>query len=116
MGESTPSSHPHCSMATFDATAAMNGPVPPPPKRRDSRNPGAIKPGRAAAFEMLSVVVAASTPGDAFRSLRQSVAMSIPRTGNQNASNSALWRALLPKDKTMAPGSFPICSNLRRQR
>ena len=74
----------------------MDGPAPPPPER-DGRRASAVKPTLAEAFAMLSAVVAASIPGVAYRSLRQAVAITIPRTGNQSAKNTALWRAMMPK-------------------
>ena len=81
---------------TFDIRGAMNGPPPLLPARPDPRRPKVGKITRKMSVAMLCAAVAATIPGHTYSNLRRSVAIQLPRTGNQNTSNRALWYALMP--------------------
>jgi len=84
-------------MATVDVAALMRGPAPLLPARPDRRSPKGGKITRKMAMAMLCAATAASIPGNAYRILRNSVAITVPRTGNQSAHATSLWRAMMPK-------------------
>ena len=83
-------------MATMDVAALMRGPPPLLPARPDPRRPEGGKITRKTAFAMLCAAAAASIPGPYYSSLRNSVAITIPRLHGQSTRSTALWRAMMP--------------------
>ena len=83
-------------MATrpFDAAAALNGPLPPPPQRK-ARCSFVVPQSRRDILSRLGAVLARSKdPGNPkFRG----ELLVVPRTGNQGTTNNTLWRSLMPK-------------------
>ena len=77
---------------TFDAAAALNAPVPPPPERK-ARRALVVPQSRLAVFYRLGAVLARTKSPSRFRS----DLLVVPRTGNQGTNSSTLWRSLMPK-------------------
>merc|ERR1739841_100384 len=80
----------------MDVAALMRGPPPLLPARPDPRRPEGGKITRKTAFAMLCAAAAASIPGPYYSSLRNSVAITIPRLHGQSTRSTALWRAMMP--------------------
>ena len=79
---------------TFDAVAALTGPLPPPPERK-ARTALVVPQSRLDIFNRLGAVAARTKNPGRFRNYL----FSIPRTGNQGTNTSALWRSLMPAKK-----------------
>ena len=83
-------------MATepFDAAAALNAPLPPPPVRK-ARSPYSVPQSRRVVFRRFSALLARTKePGKFGGEL-----LVVPRTGSQGIGPQTLWRSLMPKKK-----------------